>query len=837
MNKKLFPILLIIVLLFGQSNFVLGQTNNSKVDWLIERGLVTGDAGGYRLNDPIKRSEVAAMITRSLNAENAATLLKPITSKFSDVKPFHWANGYINYVASSKFVNGYPDGTFKPNNNITYAEIIKTLVMVNNPEFKAIDLPGGFWATPYIIEGIQQGILKDVKIDKSNYNILASREKVFEMIYNTTVNRVMKDQEAYKAIALENSRTGKLDADEVKFVLMEPGTNSPEAKLRYRMNDEIDLKLPADFDSETILGLVVDLTIDKNDKIVALTVDESFDYYTGPFVAYDLEIMLNTGKTYDVVDKLRYPRDVEKLYGVYYNDKAMDYMDYVIDNDGIDENMDGSFVAEFAKVTVKGDEVYFIDAFTFDDIAPVTRVRDSGKNLTVLTDYASAAEGTFYLDSAFAYKDGAFISIDLKEISENDIVHKYKNKAIVKFNTDFSGEFEGVRKKDDIYYAKIEDELFQIRSTNDKRPVYSLDGWNYFTLYDISANELLKDLEDVQVTALLDLNDHLQLLKGEIKFNEKTVVVEDTSTRELYTIDARGKDESFRIDNFSIIMKNNAARGALSDFYKGSIAYVTYDKNLVEKIVRLAHAQDIIAGAKMVDKNNNGKFYIDLNDKDIRVGDKRYSFNDRTNVFIVNTVSNQVTRIEGLSMEELVNRAKVGSGLKAYIISDRDFSMLSLGNKIKVGYDDSAIHTIVFTDFVLADKFIEKSIIQLSYDYDPQKDDTILGMDNLAKRHQYKLADFAKLSPAKARDILELTLEDGKVIGSKQLISDTSKAYKIIKLNMREETITLEQNKEQKDLFISPDLVIFGDTKIRVNDNIKFAQNSDGELEIVVVLD
>src|SRR5665648_146473 len=102
MNKKLLSMLLIFVLLLSQSSFVLAETNNAKVDWLIERGLVTGDAGGYRLNDPIKRSEVAAMITRTLDAESAAKLLKPIQSIFTDVKTTHWANGYINYVASSK---------------------------------------------------------------------------------------------------------------------------------------------------------------------------------------------------------------------------------------------------------------------------------------------------------------------------------------------------------------------------------------------------------------------------------------------------------------------------------------------------------------------------------------------------------------------------------------------------------------------------------------------------------------------------------------------------------------------------------------------------------------
>ncbi|MDY0235551.1 MAG: S-layer homology domain-containing protein [Gudongella sp.] len=837
MNKKLLSVLLIFVLMIGQSSFVLAQTDNEKVDWLIERGLVTGDSGGYRLNDPIKRSEVAAMITRTLDAESTANLLKPIQSKFSDVKLAHWANGYINYVASSQFVNGYPDNTFKPDNNITYAEIIKTLVMILNPDFKPLNVPGGFWATPYIIESIELGILKDVKIDNSNYNNLATREKVFEMIYNTISNMVMKDQESYKVIVLENARTGNLDQDEVRVVLMELGTNSPEATIRYKKNEEIDLKLPATVDTETILGMVLDISIDKDDNIKALTVDESFQYYTGPFVAYDTEIMLNDGEKYDVVDKTRYPRATEKLYGVYYNDESMDYMDYVIENDSIDENTDGAFVAEFAKVTVKGDEVYFIDAFTFDDIAPITEVSDSGEELQVRVDYPSASEKSYYLDSAFGYKDGAFISLDLKDILEDTIVHIYNNNAIVKFNTSFAGEFEGVREKDDVYYAKIEGETFQIRSTNSKRPVYSLDGTNYFTLYDINAEELLKDLDDLDVMAILDLNDHLQLLEGEIKYNEKTIVVKDTSTREIYTSDTSVEDETFRIDNFSVVMKNNATNGVLSDFYKGSIAYITYDRNLVEKIVRIAHAQDIIAGAKMVGKNSKGEFYIDLDSNDIRVDDKSYSFDAMTNVFIVNSVSNEVTRVEGLSMAEFLNRAKPGIDLKAYIITDRDFSMLSLGNEIKVGFDDNAIHTIVFTDFQLADKFIEKATLRLTYDYNPLKDDTILGMDTEGKRYQYEVADFAKLSASNARDIVELSLEDDKVIDSKQLINDLSKSYKVIKVNMNEETITVELDNVQTNHFLSPDLVIFGDTTIRANDNINFALNSDGELETVVVLD
>lgn len=656
------------------------------------------------------------------------------------------------------------------------------------------------------------------------------------MIYNTASNVVFKDREAYKAIVLENARTGKLDKNEVKLALIDLGNNSPEAKLRYRKNDEVNIKLPPDLDPESLLGMVIDISIDKNNNIKSLEADPSFTYYTGPFVAYDTEIMLNNGEKYDVVDKNVRPRASEKLYGVYYNDKAMDYMDYVIENDSIDDNVDGAFVAEFAKLTVKDDEVYFIDAFTFDDIGPVLKVKDSGKSISIMADYPDAREKQIYLDSAFAYKDGAFITIDKKDILEDTIVHTYKDKGIVKFDTSFSGEFEGVREKDDVYYAKIEGDQFQIRSTNAKRPVYTLDDSKYFTLYDINAKELLKDLEGLDVSLLLDLNDHLQLIKGQVKYNEKTVLIEDTSTRELSTIDNRGKEETYRIDNFSVVMKNNATNGNISDFYKGSIGYLTYDRNLVEKIVRIAHAQDINANARPVGKDSRGDFYIDLDSKDIRISDKSYTFTDSTNIFIVNTLLNQVTRVEGLPMEDLVERVKPGSNLKAYVITDRDFSLLSLGNKIRVGFDDQAIHTIVFTDFVLGDKFVDKSIIQLTYNFEPKKDNSLLGMDNKGNRYQYKLSDFAILSQAKARDIVEVALEDDKVIGTKSLIDETSKTYKVTKLNMKDETIRLELGSEEKNLFISPNLLVFGDKKISVDDEIKFALNSDGELETVLVI-
>ena len=48
-------------------------------------------------------------------------------SKYSDVEG-HWGQSYVEYYTETGVVNGYPDGTFKPNNRITRAEAAQVLL-------------------------------------------------------------------------------------------------------------------------------------------------------------------------------------------------------------------------------------------------------------------------------------------------------------------------------------------------------------------------------------------------------------------------------------------------------------------------------------------------------------------------------------------------------------------------------------------------------------------------------------------------------------------------------------------------------------------------------------
>ncbi|RED76132.1 S-layer homology domain-containing protein [Cohnella phaseoli] len=61
----------------------------------------------------------------------AASSVSAATSKFKDVKANHWASNAINEAAQKGFIKGYPDGTFKPSNNITRAEFASLLAKIS----------------------------------------------------------------------------------------------------------------------------------------------------------------------------------------------------------------------------------------------------------------------------------------------------------------------------------------------------------------------------------------------------------------------------------------------------------------------------------------------------------------------------------------------------------------------------------------------------------------------------------------------------------------------------------------------------------------------------------
>lgn len=92
---------------------------NQTVSTLARMGIVKGyEDGSFRPNAPITRAEFGAIATRFF-AETGATY-EPGT--FTDVTGDEWYANAIQDAVNLGLIGGYPDGTVRPNNNITRAE-------------------------------------------------------------------------------------------------------------------------------------------------------------------------------------------------------------------------------------------------------------------------------------------------------------------------------------------------------------------------------------------------------------------------------------------------------------------------------------------------------------------------------------------------------------------------------------------------------------------------------------------------------------------------------------------------------------------------------------------
>ena len=98
-------------------------------DWIEEakqEGLVKGYPDGtYRPGNPVTRAESAALL---LKGKYGGDYTPPEASSysFSDIDD-HWAADWIEDLHQKGFANGYPDGTYRPNNPVTRAEMATML--------------------------------------------------------------------------------------------------------------------------------------------------------------------------------------------------------------------------------------------------------------------------------------------------------------------------------------------------------------------------------------------------------------------------------------------------------------------------------------------------------------------------------------------------------------------------------------------------------------------------------------------------------------------------------------------------------------------------------------
>ncbi len=136
------------------------------------------DQGNFNPDADITRAEFAAVVCRALGLEDSANGAKGATA-FSDVAASHWATGYINLANQMGIINGMGDGTFAPEENVTYEQAVKMLTCALGYEYMA-QTKGG-WPTGYLVVANTYGVTAGVKATAGEP---AARSIVAELTYN-----------------------------------------------------------------------------------------------------------------------------------------------------------------------------------------------------------------------------------------------------------------------------------------------------------------------------------------------------------------------------------------------------------------------------------------------------------------------------------------------------------------------------------------------------------------------------------------------------------------------------------------------------------------------------
>lgn len=148
------------------------------VSTLAERGIITGDdRGNFNPDATITRAETAAIICRLMGVEEEAKSNR--YQVYDDVPASNWASGYIAKATELGVFNGDGTGKFRPNDNVTYEQIIKMLVCVRGYDTQA--QRAGGWPNGYISVAKDLGITSGVRFSQTAN---APRSAVAMLAYN-----------------------------------------------------------------------------------------------------------------------------------------------------------------------------------------------------------------------------------------------------------------------------------------------------------------------------------------------------------------------------------------------------------------------------------------------------------------------------------------------------------------------------------------------------------------------------------------------------------------------------------------------------------------------------
>ncbi|RUT31754.1 hypothetical protein EJP77_10225 [Paenibacillus zeisoli] len=163
----------------------------------VKLGIVKGyENVTFRPDAPVTRAEFAAMVCRAFGMETVQG-----SASFRDTADI-WASGYIGTLASKGVINGYTDQTFRPNKEISRAEMVTILgrildlgQLATSTKASLTDVGSDYWAKNAIEEAYKAQLIQGVNATLFKPDDRATRAEAI-----TVLLRALKSDSSIKQL-------------------------------------------------------------------------------------------------------------------------------------------------------------------------------------------------------------------------------------------------------------------------------------------------------------------------------------------------------------------------------------------------------------------------------------------------------------------------------------------------------------------------------------------------------------------------------------------------------------------------------------------------------------
>jgi hypothetical protein len=192
--KKFLVILLTAVLCFAlvvvPASAASENTTAQAVDVLNMMGAIQGDgSGSLGLSGTLSRAQFCKIAVVVMGLSDKVGQYDSYTI-FPDVPSSNWASGYVNLaVRYAGIVTGYPNGTFGPNDTITFGQAVTVLMKML--DYTTADV-GSKWPDGFIEKAEEIGLTDGVDLSGSSAMTKGNAAVLFFNLLNTAMNNSTK---------------------------------------------------------------------------------------------------------------------------------------------------------------------------------------------------------------------------------------------------------------------------------------------------------------------------------------------------------------------------------------------------------------------------------------------------------------------------------------------------------------------------------------------------------------------------------------------------------------------------------------------------------------------